>query len=148
MAWNDPAPARGSRPSRSPSRSPSQSQSAGYGAANSLPFLTILGRGLGALFIGGVSGWAVHSAAAGWHAAHRTGSSGVSDMAIALAVAVVVGVLALRYLLDRPRSMGLGLRGGGWWSRRRGWDDDAIYPTLGQQVAADVVGAAIDALID
>ncbi len=134
MAWNDPAPARGSRPSRSPS----QSQSAGYGAANSLPFLTILGRGLGALFIGGVSGWAVHSAAGGWHVAHRTGSSGVSDMAIALAVAVVVGVLALRYLLNRPRSMG----------RRRGWDDDAIYPTLGQQVAADVVGAAIDALID
>ena len=149
MAWSDPAPARGSRPAQSRSPSP------GYGAATRLPFLTILGRGLCALFIGGVTYWGAHSVVGAWHVAHRGGPSIAADMGIALAVAVVVGALSLRYLLNRPRFSGLPLRvrdGGGWWGRRRGWDDGYGYPTFGEQVAADVagdvIGAAIDAIVD
>jgi hypothetical protein len=142
MAWNDPAPARRSRPAQpsSPSASP------GYGAGNSLPFLSILGRGFVALFIGGVAYWAAHTAVVSWRGAHHAAPSVVSDMAIALAVAALFGALSLRYLLNQPRLSGLP-GGGGFWSRQRGYDD-IVYPTLGQQVAAGIVDAVIDGIIE
>jgi len=150
VAWDDPAPARRNRPASSRASAP------GYGPANPLPFLTILGRGIVSVFIGVMAYWGAHAAVQAWRLAHGGGGHALADMAIAIVAAVVVGVLALRYLLSRPRYVGgLPLRvrdGGGWWGRRRGWDDDSVYPTFGQQVAADiagdVVGAAIDAVTD
>jgi hypothetical protein len=150
MAWDDPAPARGSRPATSRSQSP------GYGADNRLPFLTIVGRGVVALLLGVGAYVGTHALLVAWHVAHRGGPSAPTAMAMSGLVAVVIGVLALRHLMSRPRFSGLPLRvrdgGGWWWSRRRGWDDGYGYPTFGQQVAAeiavDVVDAAIDAIID
>ncbi|HEY9029432.1 MAG TPA: hypothetical protein VIP05_34415, partial [Burkholderiaceae bacterium] len=91
------------------------------------------------------------AAHAGMVALHggRAASHAALDIAVAVAVALVVGWVLLRMMLRRPESVGLPryVRDG-WFGRRRGWDDSRSGLTFGEAVAADAVGEVVGAVID
>ena len=144
MAWDDPSP-------RARARSAGAGASTGYGVPEvRLSFSTIVGRALLALLAGVLAYAAVHAVFVAWQgrqaAAHST-----LGIALPLLLAVVLAWLCLRVLLRRPEAVGLPRRirdGGGWWRGRRSWDDGYGDMTLGQVVAADVVGDVVGAMID
>ena len=147
MGWEDPSPRMRARTAAgNPSAQP------GYGAGPGvrLSFGTIAWRAAQAGFAGVLAYAAAHAGMVSLHggraaaAAHST-----LDVAVAIAVAVVVGWLALRMLLSRPQGTGLPryVRES-WYGRRRGWNDSYAGMTFGEAVAADVVGEVIGAAID
>ena len=141
MAWDDPSP-------RSRARSPAGAP--GYGVPEvRLSFGTIVVRTVMAVAVAACLFAGVRSVVRGWAPGHHA----VLDIVVPLAVALVAGWLLLRFLLRRPPTVGLPDRvrnGGGWFGRRRDWDDDDA--SLGQVIAveatADVIGAALDAALD
>jgi preprotein translocase subunit SecG len=150
MGWEDPSPRPRGRAAVATSASP------GYGATDvRLSFTTIAWRAVVALVAGVMIYAAAHAGMVALHGRQAAARHATLDAAVALVVAVVVGWLILRMLLQRPESAGLPLRvreGRGWFGRRRGWDDSYGNMSFGEAVAAeavgDVIGAVIDAAID
>jgi hypothetical protein len=135
MAWDDPSPRQRGRAAATPAAGP------GYSTPQrGVSLATILGRSAAAIFAAVLVFLGTHAALVAWHgqgASHDTANKG-----IALVLAILAGALVLRHLSDpaawRPRD------GFGWSGRRRAWDDGYGYPTLGEQVVADVVEGVID----
>lgn len=136
MAWDDPSPLRRARPA-----TPRSLPSAG-GHAPTLPFSRLLLLMVAAVLLGAL-GYAL--ALGGIHALRgpHVGRGPGLDTALALAGAAVVAVLSFRFLLSRPPSTG------GWFGRRRAWDDgygNGYSP--GDQVVGEVVADLVEAVID
>lgn len=135
MGWQDPSPrARARSSGGNPAAQP------GYGDPGvRLSFVTIVVRVLVALLVGGLAYAGAHEGLGAWFGpAHA-----MAAVAIPLALALVVGWLALRALMRMPERDGRR----GWFGRRRGWDDSSGL-TFGEAVAADVTGDFVEAFID
>jgi hypothetical protein len=138
MGWQDPSPrARARSPVGDPSAQP------GYGSPGArLSFMSILARAAIALMVAGLAYAGAHRGLGGWlGAAHA-----MLVVALSAALAVVVGGLVLRALVGLPES-GSGGRGG-WFDRRRGWDDSSGLTFGEADAVGEVVGAIIDAATD
>ena len=151
MGWEDPSPrARARASAGTPAAQP------GYGAGPDirLSFGTMAWRAVQAAFAGVLAYAAAHAGMVSLHAG-RAGAAAHStlDIAVSVAVAVLVGWLVLRALLRRPEGAGLSRHvRESWFGRRRGWNDSYAGMSFGEAVAADaigeVVGAVIDAVVD
>ena len=144
MAWNDPSPRSRARPA---------TVQPGYGVPEvRLSFLTIVTRALVALCIAGCVYALLHGCAQAWLAGRAGPGRPTLAVVGPLLVAAIAGWLVLRAWLGRPQQAGLPDRvrnGRGWFGGRRSWGDDGyLYPTAEQQIAADVVGDVIGAVID
>ncbi len=145
MSWNDPSPRNRGRAPAPASANP------GYGApaptgGRGVSLATILARSAAALGAGALVYMGAHAGLSAWHghaAAHAT-----ADKGVALVLAILAAALLLRHLSNpaswRPGD-GLGWLGG---RRRQAWDDgyNRSYPTLGEQVVADVVEGAVEGI--
>jgi len=139
MGWQDPSP-------RVRTRSTAGNPAAQPGYADPgvrLSFGTIVVRALVALLVAFLMYEGARKGLGGWLGpAHA-----MAVLAGSLALAAVAGWLVLRTLMRTPEVVGKR----GWFGGRRGWDDTSGL-TFGEAVAADVVGevigAAIDAVID
>ena len=146
MAWDDPSPRQRGNARAPRAANPGYSDPSGADGGG-VPLTTILGRSLAALLAGVVVYVAVHAILGAWHG--HGGTHAWADKGIALTVAIIAAALFIRHLSDpaawRP-SDGFGWLGG---RQRRAWDDDynRRYPTLGEQVAADVVEGAIEGVM-
>lgn len=111
-----------------------------------LAFSTIVARVLGSVLVGGLVYALAH---AGVLALLGHGPARHPVLAVALPALVggVAGVLLMRRQLRRPEYAG-GWNVGGWFGRRRGWDDRYDDPGLGQVVVADAVGDIIEVVVD
>jgi len=139
MGWQDPSPrARGRAPAGRPAARPGDGD-----PGVRLSFTTIVLRWAVALLVGGLVYAGAHKGFGGWLGPVHA----MVVLAIAIALAVLVGWLVLRVLMRLPESEGAGVSSG----RRRRWDDSSGL-TFGEAVAADaageVVGAVIDAITD
>jgi len=151
MGWEDPSPrARARTPAGKPGAQP------GYGAGPHvrLSFATMAWRAAQAAFAGVLSYAAAHAGMVSLHAGRADAAAhSMLDIAVSVAVAVLVGWLILRMLVRRPQGSGLPryVRES-WFGRRRGWNDSYAGMSFGEAVAADaigeVVGAVIDAVVD
>jgi hypothetical protein len=147
VGWQDPSP-------RVRTRTTAGTRAArpGYGAGPDirLSFGTLAWRAAQAAFAGVLAYAAAHAGMVSLHgggaasAAHAT-----LDIAVSVAVAVLVGWLILRMLLSRPQEAGLPryVRES-WYGRRRGWNDSYAGMTFGEAVAADAIGEVVGAVID
>ena len=143
MAWNDPSPRhRGGATPAGPANPGYAEPSRASGPGVSLA--TILARSAAALVAGALVYVGAHAGLSAWHGhvpAHDT-----ADKGIAVVAGIIAAALALRHLSNpaawRPGD-GLGWLGG---RRRRAWDDDydRRYPTLGEEVVAEVVEGVVD----
>ena len=125
----------------------------GSNPGGNLSFMHLLGLVAASLVVGGFVYAGAHALVVAGQVA-RWAHHPALDIVMPLVAAAVVAFLVLRTLVRRPSVGGLSW-GGGWFGRRRDWDDgygNYGYSTLGQQVVgdvvADVVSAAIDAATD
>ena len=140
MAWSDPSPRK-----RGVSATQSSPVQPGYAAPEVRgSFLTLLARAGMALVIGACVFAYLRSIVRD----HVTGPHPALEVALPLAIAVLVGWLLLRFLLRRPES-GRAHRGGwGWFGRRREWDDRYRSTGFGEAVAGEAIGEAVGAMLD
>jgi len=146
MGWEDPSP-------RAQARAAGAQPGYGAGPGVRLSFGTMAWRAAQAAFAGVLAYAAAHAGMVWWHGGRAGATAHASlDIAVSVAVAVVVGWIVLRALLkDPPRGLPRYVRES-WLGRRRGWNDSDAGMSFGEAVAADaigeVVGAVIDAAID
>lgn len=146
MGWQDPSP-------RMRARTAAAQPGYGAGPAVRLSFGTIAWRAAQAAFAGVLVYAATHAGMVWWHGGRAGATAHAAlDIAVSVAVAVVVGWAILRLLLGRPEVGLPRYARESWLGRRRGWNDSDAGMTFGEAVAADaigeVVGAVIDAAID
>ena len=140
MAWSDPSPRQ-----RRVSAMQSSPVQPGYGAREVRgSFLTFLARAGMTLVVAACVFAELRSIVRD----HVTGPHPALEVALPLAIAVLVGWLLLRFLLRRPES-GRAHRGGwGWFGRRREWDDRYRSTGFGEAVAGEAIGEAVGAMLD
>ena len=151
MGWEDPSPRLRAR---SPAGDPSAQPGYGAGPGVRLSFGTMAWRAVQAAFAGMLAYAAAHAGMVSLHRGHGAEQAHSRlDIAVAIAVAVLVGWLVLRILLRRPEGTGLPryVRES-WFGRRRGWNDSDAGMSFSEAVAADAIGevvaAALDAVVD
>ena len=143
MGWEDPSP-------RGRARSPAGNPGYDAGPDVRLSFGTIVWRLVQAAFAGVLAYAAAHAGMVAWHGGRAAATMhSTLDIAVSVAVAVVVGWAILRMLLRQPQASGLPryVRES-WYGRRRGWNDSYAGMTFGEAVAADAVGEVVGAVID
>jgi len=132
LGWQDPSPrARARSLAGNPAAQP------GYGVAP-VSFGRIVFRLVLAAIVGTLGFIAARAGLAAWHG-HASGF----DVALAVAAGIVIGLLAWKYVTNRPASHGLSARvrdGGGWGAR----GDDGLQTLVVADILTDVVEGVVD----